>query len=145
MCFGGQACAVVSYHKCFPSFSMVKSHRHVWPHPQTALFNIWRTPGWLEITEIQMLTSQTNKKVSQHRPMEFDTGPSISYRNKKSTNDCFLWNVWVFKVKEHSSSLIQITDVSERTKMFLINTWFCYVIETELTVLHFPLLPSFMF
>lgn len=31
-----------------------------------------------QITEIQMLTSQTNKKVSQHRPMEFDAGPSKS-------------------------------------------------------------------
>lgn len=41
--------------------------------------------GCLEITEAQMLSSPTNEKVSQHRPMEFDTGPSISYRNKTTT------------------------------------------------------------
>lgn len=97
-------------------------------------------------TEIQMLTSQTNKKVSQHRPVEFDTGPSISYRNKtkQNTKYYFLWTVCVFKVKGHPSSLTQSTDVTEHTKMFLINTRFCHVIVSELTA-YFPVLLSFIF
>ena len=109
-----------------------QSHRHVWPHPQTDLFCIWRTQGWLEITEIQMLPSQTNKELSQHTPMEFDAGPSSSYRNKtnKTTNYYFLWNVCVFKFKEHPSSL-QTTNVSGHTKLFLINTWFCYLMCSD--------------
>lgn len=93
-----------------------------------------------------MLTSQTNEKVSQHRPMEFDPGPSVSYRNKtkpKNIKCCFLWTLCVFK--GHPSSLIEMTDVNEHTKVFLINSQFCYVVVAELTVSYIPLLPSFIF
>lgn len=70
---------------------------------------------------------------------------TLKKTQEKNTNYCFLWNVRVFKVKEHPSSLIQNIDVNEHMKMFLINTCFCYVIVTELIVLPFPLLPNFMF
>lgn len=54
-----------------------------------------------------MPISQTNVKVSQHRPMEFDSGLSINFRNKTKQNATynFLWNTFVFEVREHCSNL----------------------------------------
>lgn len=77
-------------------------------------------------TEVQMLTSQTNEKVSQHKPVEFDTGSSISYRNKNKILSTIFFGLYVYlKLKDrHSSSLIHSPDVNEHTKMFLINTQF---------------------
>ena len=70
--------------------------------------------------------------------MEFDT-------EIKQTKILTIWNVCLFKCKEHPSSLIQTTTANRHTKIFLINTWFYYVIATELTVVHFPLPYSFRF